>query len=163
MDYEKEYKKKLNDARYWHDVSEGDIPAVLEEIFPELRENENEIIKEELINYLKFRCNSTTLSGEERACNKWIDWLKKQGQKPAEWHIEDEQNLNACLGYISDEFLRRWLTDIIYAKCDKSAWSEEDESMYTRTLGILGKCYMGQLPTKVEDELKWFKSLKNKL
>lgn len=49
--------------------------------FPELHENENEIIKEELINYLKFRCNSTTLSGEERACNKWIDWLEKQGEK----------------------------------------------------------------------------------
>lgn len=40
------------------------------------------------------------------------------------------------------------------------AWSEEDESMYTRTLGILGKCYMGELPTKVEEELNWFKSLK---
>jgi len=79
MDYEKEYKNRLDAARYWHDVSEGDIPLVLEEIFSELREDEDEIIKEELINYLKFRCNSTTLSGEERACNKWIDWLEKQG------------------------------------------------------------------------------------
>ena len=41
-------------------------------------------------------------------------------QKPAEWHREDEQNLNACLGYIPDEFLRRWLTDIIHVKYDKS-------------------------------------------
>jgi predicted phosphohydrolase len=41
----------------------------------------------------------------------------------------------------------------------KPAWSEEDESMYTRTLGILGKCYMGELPTKVEEELNWLKSL----
>ena len=41
-------------------------------------------------------------------------------QKPAEWHSEDEQNLNACLGYIPDEFLRRWLTDIIHVKYDKS-------------------------------------------
>ena len=40
MDYEKEYKKRSDDARYWHDVSEGDIPDVLEEIFPELRESE---------------------------------------------------------------------------------------------------------------------------
>lgn len=36
---------------------------------------------------------------------------------------------------------------------DKSSWSEEDESMRTRCIGILGKCYLGELPTKVEEEL----------
>jgi len=46
--------------------------------------------------------------------------LNKIEYKPAEWHREDEQNLNACLGYIPDEFLRRWLTDIIHVKYDKS-------------------------------------------
>ena len=40
-------------------------------------------------------------------------------QNPAEWHREDEQNLNACLGYIPDEFLRRWLTNIIHIKYDR--------------------------------------------
>ena len=42
----------------------------------------------------------------------------------------------------------------------KQEWSEEDESMLTRCIGILGKCYMGELPTKVEEELEWLKSLK---
>ncbi|MBR6908032.1 hypothetical protein IKN40_06160 [bacterium] len=41
--------------------------------------------------------------------------------KSSEWHREDEQNLNACLGYISDEFLRKWLTDIIHVNYDKLA------------------------------------------
>jgi uncharacterized protein YbgA (DUF1722 family) len=46
--------------------------------------------------------------------------IEKQGeQKPVEWYREDEQNLNACLGYLPDEFLRRWLTDIIHVKYDK--------------------------------------------
>lgn len=81
-------------------------------------------------------------------------------QKPAEWTAEDEQNLNVVLSYINDECLRKWLKDAIHKKYNTHAeWTEEDESMYTRTLGILGKCYMGQLPTKVEDELKWLKSL----
>ena len=44
----------------------------------------------------------------------------------------------------------------------KQEWSEDDESMYTRCVGILGKCYMGNLPTEVEEELNWFKSLKNR-
>ena len=46
-----------------------------------------------------------------------------------------------------------------YSGKKKQEWTEEDKSMYIRTLGILGKCYMGELPTKVEEELKWFKSI----
>lgn len=42
-------------------------------------------------------------------------------QKPVEWSREDEQSLNACLGYIPDEFLRRWLMDVIHVKYDKPA------------------------------------------
>ena len=42
-------------------------------------------------------------------------------------------------------------------------WSEKDESMLTRCMGILGKCYMGELPTKVEEELNWLKSLPDKV
>ena len=46
--------------------------------------------------------------------------IEKQGeQNPAEWHREDEQNLNVCLGYIPDEFLRRWLKDTIHVKYEK--------------------------------------------
>ena len=37
------------------------------------------------------------------------------------------------------------------------AWSEEDESMRIRCIGILSKCYMGELPTEVEEELNWLK------
>jgi D-hexose-6-phosphate mutarotase len=135
---------------------------VAEEIFSEFEMSEDEKIRKALIKYFSIGANSnaTTYNIEDK---KILAWLEKQGQKSAEWHREDEQNLNACLGYIPDEFLRRWLTDIIYAKHDKSAWSEEDESMYVRTLGVLGKCYMGKLPTKVEEELKWFKSLKQKI
>lgn len=75
MDYKKEYKKRLDDAKYWHDVSEGDIPAVLEEIFPELCESDGyNWIPKEIIKYLKEK-------GDFRSC--WIAWLEKQGeQKP---------------------------------------------------------------------------------
>ena len=47
--------------------------------------------------------------------------LKNIEQKSAEWNREDEQNLNACLGYIPDEFLRRWLKDVVHFKYDKPA------------------------------------------
>lgn len=44
-----------------------------------------------------------------------------------------------------------------------TCWSEEDENMLTRCIGILGKCYMKELPNKVEEELIWLKSIKNKI
>lgn len=77
MDYEKEYKKRLDDARYWHDVSEGDIPAVLEEIFSELREGEDERIRKEILEYFQQFENE-----ELRGVNisDWIAWLEKQNE-----------------------------------------------------------------------------------
>ena len=56
--------------------------------------------------------------------------LKKLEQKPA-WNREDEQNLNAALGYIDDEYLRRWLKDAIYNRYENpSEWSKEDEDLF---------------------------------
>ena len=49
----------------------------------------------------------------------------KAEQKPI-WGREDEQNLNAALSYIDDEYLRRWLKDAIYNKYEKPTCSEED-------------------------------------
>ena len=89
--------------------------------------------------FLKFRKGDKITNGEDTYTIDFIDkdcyWMKEYDcitipfeyqhhwelveQKPTEWHREDEQNLNACLGYISDEFLRRWLTDIIHIKYDK--------------------------------------------
>ena len=42
-------------------------------------------------------------------------------------------------------------------------WSEEDESMLTSCIGILGKCRMKELPNKVEEELTWLISLKDRI
>ena len=46
-------------------------------------------------------------------------WLKNQGRQDNVWHVEDEHNLKAALGYIEDEYLRRWFKDIVYAKFEK--------------------------------------------
>ena len=81
--------------------------------------------------------------------------LKKIGNKSIEWHREDEQNLNVCLGYIPDEFLRRWLTDAIHVKYDNPAWSEEDEEFLRRAINAAKDSY----PMTA----KWLKSLKQRI
>lgn len=99
-------------------------------------------------------------------------------QKPAEWKQENVEELSGfenAMMHVGGSFFGENAgldpndTDIIKEQAElllelapKTEWSEEDESMYTRTLGILGKCYMGQLPTKVEEELKWLKSIKQR-
>jgi len=91
--------------------------------------------------------------------------LKKIEQKPAEWHREDEQNLNACLGYIQDEFLRRWLTDIIHVKYDKLAWSEEDEEIHRKCICAMraSACGFPEEEKFVEQVDNWLKDLKNRV
>ena len=56
-----------------------------------------------------------------------ISAVKKLYEQKTDWNREDEQNLNAALGYIDDEYLRRWLKDAIYNRYENSSeWSEED-------------------------------------
>lgn len=60
--------------------------------------------------------------------------LKDNTKQTPAWSREDEQNLNAALGYIDDEYLRRWLKDAIYNKYENcSGWSKDD----SRKIGTL--------------------------
>ena len=94
--------------------------------------------------------------------------LKKIKQKPAEWHREDEQNLNACLGFIPDEFLRRWLKDVVHVKYDKPVWSEEGEGYFDTLIGIMNErmncsdegSMVYNVYKKAQD---WLKSLKGRV
>lgn len=85
-------------------------------------------------------------------------------RKPAEWHREDEQNLNACLGYIPDEFLRRWLKDVVHAKYDKPAWSEDDEKFFKTALWHISYSISNGKGTDIHcDTTEWLKSLKERI
>ena len=65
--------------------------------------------------------------------------LRKYSRKPAEWNAEDEQNLNACLSYLPDEFLARWLKDVIHREYDEPVWSEEVERLIKEASEYLRK------------------------
>ena len=75
MDYEEKYKTALERARIWKDKSgmPKDKQGILDDIFPELAESENEDerIREEIIQYIK--------TGTYH--KDWIAWLEKQGKK----------------------------------------------------------------------------------
>ena len=109
--------------------------------------------KEELVSSLNFYLNVVQNDGAYRE-------EKHSEQKPVKWHREDEQNLNACLGYIPDEFLRRWLKDAIHAKYDKPAWSEEDEKQVRQIERIIKSGATKELQKRIHN---WLESLEDRV
>ena len=127
--------------------------GLFEHIFPELAESEDEKVRRELL------LDIPKVFPHDKAF-RYIAYLEKQGeQKHDEWHREDEQNLNACLGYIPDEFLRRWLTDAIHTRYDKHAeWKPSEEQLHTleKAMHIVGSKYKPYLASLYQElnELK---------
>lgn len=96
---------------------------VAEEIFSEIEMSEDERIRKELINYLKYRYNSTALSGEERECKKWIAWLESQGEQKSiknTWAPSEEQMkvLDEVLTYAAQHENPYWNDYIFGTLCD---------------------------------------------
>jgi hypothetical protein len=78
MDYEKLYKNALERAKKWHDAPNIDkMPTygnrIIEEIFPELKESEDERIRKEIIEFITIVADSKSNKME------WLAWLEKQG------------------------------------------------------------------------------------
>ena len=114
----KEFREKV---QHWLKTIKGRVQPQLKQ---ELNEKD-EKIRKELIEHCRKQAEMYYIlrsAKEYSEVQSWINWLETQDeQKPTEWHSEDEQNLNVCLSYIPDEFLRRWLKDVIHIKYDKQA------------------------------------------
>ena len=83
MDYEKKYKEALEKIRDGLQPLQdgakisGVTRAFLEEVFPELKESEDERIRKEIIEHLRLEIEpECTLSEDEG--KRWIAWLEKQ-------------------------------------------------------------------------------------
>ena len=143
MDYEKAYKDALERARQWHDDSNITIGLKenLEDIFPELKEND-ERIRKDLIKAI-----STYTQFANRPSNEIIAWLEKQGEQKPAWSEEDEEMFKDCL--VDLQFLidngrkcnkELYQNEIKWFKTikdrikpqPKQEWSDEDDETLTR-------------------------------
>ena len=50
---------------------------------------------------------------------KILDTLEVKETKNQEWSANDERNLNVVLSFIDDEYLRRWLKDVVHERYDE--------------------------------------------
>ena len=104
MDYKEKYEEALERAKKWYFAPNSNkIPTfanrVIKEIFPELKESEDERIRKQIKAFIKSRGSQITQSKTDA----WLAWLEKQGeQKPTEWSNEDEEKLIMCCKFLRD-------------------------------------------------------------
>lgn len=91
----KAYDKAIEKLRSLHDDYDTistliDVKEELEEIFPELKETEDEKIRKDIISFLQLPHPQFVGKREQE---KWIAWLEKQGeQKPVGWNVGEAVN-----------------------------------------------------------------------
>ena len=113
MKFKEKYNAALSRARKLHSETEFDYEkGMIEEIFPELKENESERIRKVLIDYFqaykeKEERGITTFNGIPT--DNILAWLEKQGEKKSMWTDNDRTMAFTLLRdvdqmtYISDE------------------------------------------------------------
>ena len=130
------------------------------EIFPELKESEDERVRRDIIRYLK---KTSPAIGEN--IEKMLAWLEKQGEQKSEEEVDNlhtylygEQNPADEVGNYDH---KKVLQTIINEQ--KPAWSEKDNKMYNRIIKIFevaNESAKKNNSIDVEKELNWLKSLK---
>lgn len=89
-------------SRYEEALERARKGMPMDEVFPELKESEDERIRKALIEVFKKKLERGYEWVEYGIPNRSVlDWLEKQiEQQPAEWSEEDERIMNNCIGYI---------------------------------------------------------------
>lgn len=140
MDYEKEYRESLERASHIYNTrvspSRAEIvKEVLDYVFPQLKEDNDEKIRKELINYFRSLLIESNKQGFNVFINKdfkkYLDWIEKQGnQKPIvpKFKVGDtivEKDLDEC-GYGTIEKIK----DGCYIFTNGSALSIKEQNCW---------------------------------
>lgn len=95
----KRYDNALDEAKAIHKAIRKDLRPVIEQIFPELIESEDERMRKEITDFIrrKFESSCSPTPSKTTLAN-WIDWLEKQGEKkPGEDSLTLEEFENAFI------------------------------------------------------------------
>ena len=140
--YEKKYKEALELARV---AAFNGHQSLVEGIFPELKESEDERIRKAIHIYLDWLDgrNKDYQPKGDYSINDMIAWLEKQGEQKSQRMISAEAK---------------------EAMYDKPAWSEENETGWTNTMIMIkeaaSKHYAKNSIRLVTD---WLKSIRKRI
>ena len=121
MDYEKAYKEALERAKYLKENTDSvgalDISTCFEQIFPELKESEDEKIRSFLIGFIKVCRWAEKEDQGWPSKEECISWLEKKGEQKS-WSEEDEKIIKKII-----ESLQRYMpTDELSEEQEMIAW-----------------------------------------
>lgn len=175
------YEKKLRLAKEALESGSYDIETI-EYIFPELKENEDELTW--LTRYIEEEAYSLSLDIRDdedsirlKKLQKAVAWLKKQGEK-----LQDKSEIERLRKAIDEEKAdnsnkikntRPILSDFFNAEYERGKtdtlkcikWSEEDMKRIQRISDFIWKNRKGDTDDiyQQEQDVKWLKSLKERL
>lgn len=91
-----QYKEKLEEAKKLYESANDDQKHVLESLFPELKESEDEQIRKVLVGWFKRykeqdTCGSEMFNGIPT--DNILTWLEKQVEQKSAWSEEDEKRI----------------------------------------------------------------------
>lgn len=181
IDYKEKYEQALERARQFSEKSYlEDSAGIVEYIFPELSESEDERMLKSMTRLVKafYGCNFPTPEGFER--EDMLAWLEKQSKDSpvlsnssntgkSSWSEEDEKISSAIIKRLkgSDALsvdLQRAICWIDHVKDrvlpqPKQEWSKEDEAFYQRLEQIVCKVDIEAFQGDI-DLHSWLKSLR---
>lgn len=97
----KRFDEAFGKAKKYHKdcIQRGNLWFVedMEDMFPELKESDDERVSKEISTYISNVLNNVTqLTPRTNQVDEWLSWLKKQGErKSAEWTEDDEIKVKA--------------------------------------------------------------------
>lgn len=152
MNYEKKYKEALEKARQFSEHPlEEDSSSIVEYIFPELKESEDEKIRKYLLK-LADRCPEDSIDFM-RGVKKGdiLAWLEKQGTSYTKRDVDDA--FVEGMAFAKDELEKQ---------CEKPAWSEEDDGYKLVALSAFLNYYDEENPLR-KCLINWLKSIRQRI
>lgn len=132
MDYEQEYKKALERAKDYFKANQriGELEEndILSDIFPELKESEDEKMRKSIIYALR---NGGFYDSDKT--DEAIAWLEKQGKQKSIWHDVNEEPEKyrelLCEWYAKGDinYLTPFHDIAFYHRSDKTFWNGKQQ------------------------------------
>ena len=167
-------KEKFEEAKRRYETANADQRYVLESLFPELKESEDERIRKGIIRNLEYLADRAEGFVKDELKER-IAWLEKQAQKA--WTEEDKNMLKWVTGYLENKMLNApmgeertacknaiaWFKDIKdrVQPQQKQEWSESDKERIEELVVLIRHSnYTDGVKRKV---ISWLDSLKDRV
>lgn len=158
-------KEKFEEAKRLYETANADQRYVLESLFPELRESEDERIRKAIIKFFTLSDDNADYQCCGVHYKDIVAWLEKQAQKPVAWSEEDKKMLDLTLFYL-DRYVK--MKDV--SKCEtwlnslrlQRQWRPSDEQMNAleESIMFLGTSWVSARQFALESLYQDLKKLK---